>query len=347
MIHLQPKLMAALREPGVPPVLAALRDALRLEFATIPPYLYAYYSLDRQKNREIASTLRSVFVEEMLHMTLVCNIINALGGTPKMNDPDFIPNYPGPLPGSVESDLVVHLAPYSAVQLAMFLKIEEPEKPLVFPDRLAAVVGSPVTIGQFYAAIKQRIAAVSATDFANPPRNQVGPDIVDNAIIVTNKTTAMAAIDLIVQQGEGTATSPNESGNGMTLAHFYRFNQIAKGRHLVANPAAGPDTPPDQRFIYNGKPIVFDPTGVYPAPSDPKTATYPAGSAARQAMDAFNGLYVDLLKSLDQGFNGTPAVLTPAIGDQMTGLGQAARNLMHPLNGGVSLGPSFEYFSGS
>jgi len=39
MIHLQPKLMAALREPGVPPVLAALRDALRLEFATIPPYL--------------------------------------------------------------------------------------------------------------------------------------------------------------------------------------------------------------------------------------------------------------------------------------------------------------------
>ena len=62
MIHLQPKLMAALREPGVPPVLAALRDALRLEFATIPPYLYAYYSLDRQKNREIASTLRPGWV---------------------------------------------------------------------------------------------------------------------------------------------------------------------------------------------------------------------------------------------------------------------------------------------
>jgi hypothetical protein len=47
------------------------------------------------------------------------------------------------------------------------------------------------------------------------------------------------------------------------------------------------------------------------------------------------------------GFNGEPAVLAPAINMQMTRLGQAARNLMHPPSGGNSLGPSFEYFVGS
>ena len=51
MIHLQPRLFAALNVGGKDAVVGALGNALRLEFATIPMYLYALYSLDRAKNR--------------------------------------------------------------------------------------------------------------------------------------------------------------------------------------------------------------------------------------------------------------------------------------------------------
>ncbi len=67
---------------GESPLLAvhgALQSAIELEHATIPLYLYALFSLRERENREVAAILRSVVVEEMLHMVLLANVGNALG----------------------------------------------------------------------------------------------------------------------------------------------------------------------------------------------------------------------------------------------------------------------------
>src|ERR1700722_5238388 len=146
------------QSPTVQCVRDSLQSAIELEHATIPLYLYALYSLDFTKNPAIARIIQSVVIEEMLHMALVCNVLNALGGSPSLNQPGFIPPYPGPLPGGVASDLAVNLAPFSLDQLKTFLKIEEPENPLVFKAAIATI--ATVTIGEFYTSISQALGAL-------------------------------------------------------------------------------------------------------------------------------------------------------------------------------------------
>ena len=70
------------QNPSLAAVQAALQQAVELEHATIPLYLYALYSLVPGKNDAIAAIIQSVVVEEMLHMTLACNVLNAIGGAP-------------------------------------------------------------------------------------------------------------------------------------------------------------------------------------------------------------------------------------------------------------------------
>src|SRR5437762_13529429 len=109
----------------------SLQQAIELEHATIPAYLYALYSIQPGANKIIQSLVLSVVAEEMLHMSLACNVLNAIGGSPRIDDPRFIPTYPGPLPGSVESDLIVPLSPFSMDLVSnVFMVIEEPEDPL-------------------------------------------------------------------------------------------------------------------------------------------------------------------------------------------------------------------------
>ncbi len=60
-------------------IIEKLQTAVELEWATIPPYLVAYYSLRPEKNREPASIIKSVFMQEMLHLVLAANILSAMG----------------------------------------------------------------------------------------------------------------------------------------------------------------------------------------------------------------------------------------------------------------------------
>jgi len=111
MIKLKPEVFEALdTQDGL---LNGLQQAIQLEHATIPTYLYALYSLKPDSNTEIQDRIRSVVLQEMLHMGLACNILNALGGSPLIDRPQFVPQYPGPLPGAVESELIVPLARFS------------------------------------------------------------------------------------------------------------------------------------------------------------------------------------------------------------------------------------------
>ena len=73
------------------PQLEDVKAALRLEHATIPPYLTALYSLRAGSNSPAWHILRVVAVEEMLHLTLVANVMNAVGCKPNLTDPEFVP----------------------------------------------------------------------------------------------------------------------------------------------------------------------------------------------------------------------------------------------------------------
>ncbi|QBQ99144.1 ferritin-like domain-containing protein [Paraburkholderia pallida] len=342
MIHLKRAVLRGLTAPAVTrqSVCVALQQAIELEHSTIPLYLYALYSLDPAKNGAIAGILSSVVIEEMLHMTLASNVMNALGGSPVINEPGFIPTYPGPLPGGVEAELTVNLAPFSSEQLQAFITIEQPEDPLDFPSAalLAADATAPITIGQFYAAILAAIEQLGDGAFAKPPRNQVGPELMRESVVVYDVMTARRAIETIVEQGEGTHTSP-EAVVGGGYAHYYRFMEIAKGHRLVKTPGIEPG------YAYTGEAVPFDPQGVYPVPTNPTLASYPPNSAQRLACNNFNYAYTSLLLVLHQLFNGaaTSAQFNTAIGLMMSLKGQAKAMMAGIPNPKLHVGPSFEY----
>ncbi|MBX9813374.1 MAG: ferritin-like protein [Sphingomonas sp.] len=339
MIHLKRAMLEGITgpNPALVKLQQALQSAIELEHATIPVYLYALYSLDEHKNPEIAAIIESVVIEEMLHMVLSCNVLNAIGGAPVIDSPGFIPTYPGPLPGGVEAELTVSLAPFSMDQLQTFLTIEQPENPIDF--KAMAEADTPITIGQFYDAISKAIGALGQGIFVPGPYHQVGPELMDEAVVVTDVATAQQAIQTIVEQGEGTSNSPLEIvGSG--YAHYYRYMQIQKG-HLLVPTSGGPD--PADDYAYSGAPVPFDASGVYAVPTNP--GPYAPGTIAAFANDNFNYTYTALLGAIHQLVNGdaTTNQFNRALGLMMSLKGQAKAMMAGIPDPSVLTGPSFQY----
>lgn len=349
MILLQKSLVDGLdpNHPSLCAVKQALQHAVELEHATIPIYLYGLYSLIPGKNDAIAAIINSVVVEEMLHMTLACNVLNAIGGAPVIDKPDFIPKFPGHLPGGVQSGLTVHLRPFSKRQLETYLEIEEPTDKLNF--KTTESLAEQISIGTFYDRIIETMAAL---DQQSPPGvawnggRQVDGSLMYGAIAVASFADAKQALLTIIEQGEGTTKSPAEV-DGDDYAHYYRFQQIQKGYMLrkVPNP---PTTNPDDGWKFDGPAIPFDPSGVYLVPDDPAQVGYTG--QAKFENDNFNYTYTSLLKSLHAMFNGetTGQEFNRAIGLMMSLKGQARAmmaGIPNPTPTSVNfVGPSFEYF---
>lgn len=332
MLTMNPKLVAGLGTPQG--IQIALQAAIELEHATIPPYLYAALSLEGGGNTEVEQLVDGVLKEEMAHMALACNVLNAIGGTPEIDTPQFIPAYPGALPGTVQGQLVVHLRRFSIEQVEdTFMIIEEPEKPLAIPDAEAA---APLTIGAFYAKIKQAIEAAGEEIFVGDPKRQVTGGFAE-IVAVTDVASASSAIETIVEQGEGTSTSPFGDKAGDELAHYYRFSEIVKGKKLI--PAPGQQPP----WRYDGEAIPFDASQVRPAVDDPHVGDYPAGSPVRKSCEECNHTYTNLLKVLHEVFNGAPEKLGETIGTMFELRAQAGNLMAIETQPGTRAGPSFEY----
>ncbi len=315
-----------------------LQLAIELEHSTIPPYLYAFFSIKQQANREVASLIRSVLIEEMLHMSLDCNVLNAIGGAPAIDNPKFIPNYPGHLPGGVEHSLIVGLAPMSKQLIHdVFMVIEAPP-PTVDVD------GEPtpddgMTIGEFYDHIKQELIELSKLKniFTGNPAYQLrtGFPALQNKGVY-DLDTALAAIDLIISQGEGSSVSPLDSDH--KLAHYYRYSEIFYGRRLIPNPTGC--TPP---WVFEGARIRFNPAGVQPVIANPTAASYAGSPYLADLNRTFNRAYSDLLRTLHKVFNGSPDHLGPAL-LTMQGLTEQARVMMATeIVPGMTAGPTFDY----
>ncbi len=285
----------------------ALQNAVELEHATIPPYLTAYYSISGDGPGPLAARqiIRSIYMEEMLHMHLVCNILTAVGGAPLINGPGFLPAYPGPLPMGIggEDGLIVGIKRYSnATVFDTFMEIEEPEAPIDIPTKIIlteAIAPTYETIGQFYAAIGQTITDLGDGIFTGDPGWQV-PGPVPGTDIVTNVESALAAIATIVTQGEGTSTSPVDATD--QYAHYYRFEELYQRCRIVVDSASpvGYSFDPTQ-------PIVIDDTAdVVQMVDNPATVDMSADWRANQLANECDAIYTKLLNALHVGFNGKP-----------------------------------------
>jgi hypothetical protein len=158
---------------------ANLQTAIEIELATIPIYLNAYYSINRNNNsgesidnlqafaNKAGGVIMSVAVEEMLHMSLSSNILFSMGVAPQIYRkapkayPTGLPYHQpqGPKGPNGETAVLIPLAKLSFEQLWHFLQIEYPEQWDALPqDR------NWQTIGQFYSYIRCLIHTKFVTD---------------------------------------------------------------------------------------------------------------------------------------------------------------------------------------
>jgi hypothetical protein len=344
MIELETRYLDAVREASSAEDLhESVQHAIELEFATMPPYLTAMMSLDAQRNSKIRNMLFSVAFDEMLHMLLCCNLLVALGGTPAIANAQFVPAYPSQLPMAVSSGLIVGVEPFSIDLVERtFMAIEHPENPLQFP----AVAEEPTfaTIGAFYAALEDKIIQLGDSVFRPDATGQLLGDDTGfsppRLIPIVDVASASAAIHVIVREGEGTQTSPKD-GEGQ-VAHYYRFEEIKRGKELVA------DTTVPQGFSFTGSAIPFDPAGVFPITANQKLADLDPQSEAGQKAMKFARSLTALLTSLHNMFAGGPTAFDPAIG-MMTALKRAGQDLCKTkivVDGqptGRNAGPTWEF----
>jgi hypothetical protein len=319
----------------------ALQCAIELEHSTIPPYLYALYSLRQNANDEIAGLIKSVVVQEMLHMSIACNILNSINGTPKIGDSHFVPKYPGHLPGGVEGSLVVGLEPFSKqVVRETFMVIEEPEDPLHFPVlELAAAIKPHTTIGQFYEGIMKQIRNLGNGIFTGDPKKQLTTGFSAlRTMHIHDVESACEAVKLIISQGEGTTTSPLAPGH--ELAHYYRFAEIYYGKKLIPNPDTSPGKPD---YVYGGHTIDFNPADVWPVLANPNSNSYEPDSKAFKLNQSFNQTYTKLLMTLQRTFSGEPDRLGPAITLMESMQEQALVLMSTDVVPGQTAGPTFEF----
>lgn len=316
-----------------------VQQAIDLEFATLPPYLYANLSIPRGKNSEAKALLTSIQGEEMVHMCLACNIMNAIGGDPKINPPSF----PGPLPGDIGGGFTVHLYPFSKNAMQQGMHIEEPADPFDPPEApqitLEAYDLSDVTIGEFYQHL-ERVLSELPKDEWHSGRHQVWDNQFMQGMIfkINNFDDAKKAIDIIVSEGEGTsATNPLDQDH--QLAHYYRFEEIYRDRILTLAPGT-----PDG-YVW-GDPLGVDWHAVFPAISDPETHDFSnEPETAQRAQQACNQAFTDMVDELQLAFTGQTGHLGNAIG-AMLGLQKAALMAFKtPLNDNRVAGPAFKYIN--
>jgi hypothetical protein len=319
-----------------------LQCAIKLEHATLPPYLTAMWSIIDRKHPAY-KILKSVVYEEMGHLGTVCNLLTTIGGTPAFNDKDFVPHYPATLPCDIYPKVtppnviewkvsLSRLTP--AVVSDVFMIIEYPEKGPVQTLEFAPAAAARRrfhTIGEFYDAIAHTLKYLVDTQkvqitgqkqlsepFTGHEENQlyaVKP--------ITTPNEALSAIEHVKEQGEGTPSTPDAPMFGHELAHYYKFKQIQVGRNYVRQA---------EKWTLNGEFFDFPP--VYPMADIPAGGYRPQDLPKEVAdlIKEFNDKYKSMLGLLQSawekgGKNGQDD-LARAEYNFMDGLGATAVQLM-------------------
>ena len=348
-----------------------LQTAIELEHSTIPPYLCALYSIKDGSNQMAAEIIKSVVIEEMLHMVMVANLLNAIGGKPiigKKINGTFTPHYPSDLPGNVMPGFKVGLNHFSRETIRSFEIIEHPDGAIKDKDPADTALNHKDTfdgIGDFYLAILEDIKALEEeanakgkTIFTGTTK-QVGPEHYYGAgggiITVNCLDDAIDLIEEIVGQGEGTFgtifSEPYDPKNSTyqffgpeieEYAHYFRFKEVHYGRFYAPTDSAHRDSP--NKGLPTGEKLDVDWDAVHKFKPNPKLSDYPKGSDLYNKTLEFNRTYMALLNNINDACNGNPDALKTGI-PLMYDLKYKAVELMNiPVgNSGYTAGPSFEY----
>ncbi len=289
-----------------------LHEAAEIEHNLMCCYLYAAFSVksgDARWSEEQARLaggwrriITAIALEEMTHLCLVGNLMNALGSPAHFNRPPF-PIQSGPYP----ADFVIRLQPFSQETIAHFQFLERPhtaamddaagfEPPKQYrrsapPGRLSPGARDYATVGELYQTLRDALEAFVAAHgetelFIGDPALQVDAALapLPGVTIVTDLASALHALDTIVTQGEG-------AGSEAVDSHFCRFTCVAE--ELDAAMLADPAFEPAWDAATN--PVMNPP----PTPDGKVHVTHPENA---RWLDIGNALYTTSLRCLLQGF---------------------------------------------
>jgi Ferritin-like len=311
----------------------ALQTAIAIEHSTLPLYLAAMFSL-RVQSFTAYNLIRSVAMEEMVHMSIACNTLAAIGGAPQIRALD--PHFPSQgLPGGIEPDIHAWLAKVSPEQLKTFMRIEVPE--FLLPDE--AKQESYPTIADFYGAVRQAIEdnadavreAIKETAASAKHANQVGDNIGFTTITYVEGQDPLpqiyAGIEEILEQGEGSPSrtlhaDPESEGEE---SHYCKFAELSYG-HRYEEPASGVElTRETEPQFFQGYKVPFpDVVNTLAVPGDGYAAILaedPNGAAAQKALSSFDVAYTQVMSNLDAVWNGPAATSWPTLGEAVKGMG--------------------------
>ncbi len=302
-----------------------VRSAVATELTTLPTYLYPCWSIKPMSDGGSAAgqaartNIMAVVLEEMLHMGLASNLLNALGGTPCFTEPPYLPEFPGKLLRTVDNPdgwgVDVDLLPLDEAAIDMMCHIElpswdDPEGP---------------TIGEFYEEYVEGL--LPTDDAAYAGGRQLAPWDNPGAgrlFAVTSQATATDAITEILDQGEGLNQNTHDDGYH-ELAHYWRFEEVRSA-------------------IRDGR--LKPATDVYPVIASPRTNLGSYTPEQRRANDAFNQSYSRMLDALQATLSSPQPDVYPVATGMMEQLQHQAallRNTGTVPGTQFAPGPTFEY----
>jgi Ferritin-like len=340
-------------------------EAAELEHGLMCEYLFAAFGLkdgvaegvsedQLAAIRRWRSTILGVASQEMLHLALTANMLTALGASPHLSRPN-LPQPARHYPGSVR----LVLLPFGEQALRHFLYLERPEGMDLDDAEGVAAVGEAVpvmseeeivprlqdfaTVGHLYRSIESGFGHLvdklgADRVFIGPPQAQITqasfawPQLVP----VTDLASATAAIEAIVEQGEGPRGDWRQ-------AHFGRFMGVLDEFLALrqADPAFEPARPVAAATVRQGE---RDSDGLFI--SDPVTAK--VADLGNVVYEVLLQVLYRLLSRIDESDAETATLADAAVALMVEGiepLGQALTALpVGPGHPGVTAGATFELF---
>jgi Ferritin-like len=364
-------------EPGAPTMVLQHREALiytlgkaaALEQLVMCQYLYAAFSMKDRDGEGLGDVqleavrrwrreLIHIAEQEMLHLALVQNLLTAVGAGSAFERPNF-PLPPHAYPAGIRMELL----PFDETSVRHFIYLERPEGlDMADQDAMAAVdkaaplpradedeIGPRLqdfeTIGGLYRAIElgfDRLAERLGEErlFVGPKSAQAvqGHFPLPSLAAVADLASAHAAIDTIVEQGEGARGAWREAHFGRLVAVLDEYLDLRD---------ADPDFEPSRPVLAA---CVREREDGIPVPiiTDPFTS---------RCVDLLNAVYEVVLQLLARYFAHTDET------DDHLGVLAAVsvglmKNVIKPLGGlvtqlpigpeypGATAGPTFELFYG-
>ena len=331
-----------------------LGEACELEHGLLCEYLYAQFSLKRSVEEGLTAeqlariqawelTLIDVIKQEMLHLALATNILSAVGAAPHFERPNF-----PILSRWYPPDVQIALVPFGERALRHFMFLERPEgmplkdaegfgsfgmmQPLTVDDpQITAGPEEWHTVGHLYRGIEKGLAHLverygDADVFIGPAKAQATTQVFEwsDLTAVTDLASASAAIEVIVEQGEG-------ARGDWVKSHFGKFVGILED--FLSLRALDPTFEPARPVL----PVYLR------QPPDVDLVTLVRDPLTRRVADLFNAVYEVTLQVQSRYFvhhGETP--------EELETLAKTAKHLMNwvmrtlgPVLTALPVGPEF------